>query len=114
GRCIARRPSPQDHLAAPLAQRPTVGLRRRFQTRVLFLADFETDGFRAQRRLHHVPASSLAISAETSSRAIKINKFACVNFRLLYSNRTGTIFLLAALLSASSRAVTAGYRAAPF
>jgi hypothetical protein len=30
---------------------------------------FETDGFRAQRRLHHVSASSLAISAETSSRA---------------------------------------------
>jgi hypothetical protein len=42
---------------------------RRFQLRVLFLADFETDGFRAQRRLHHVPASSLAITAETSSRA---------------------------------------------
>ena len=44
-------------------------LRRRFQLRVLFLADFETDGFRAQRRLHHVPAPSLAIPAETSSRA---------------------------------------------
>jgi hypothetical protein len=37
--------------------------------RVLFFADFETDGFRAQRRLHHVPAPSLAITAETSSRA---------------------------------------------
>ena len=60
---------PQDRLAAPFAERPTARLRRRFQTRVLFLADFETDGFRAQRRLHHVPASSLAISAETSSRA---------------------------------------------
>jgi hypothetical protein len=52
-----------------LAERPTLGLRRRFQLRVFFLADFETDGFRAQRRLHHVPASSLAIPAETSSRA---------------------------------------------
>jgi hypothetical protein len=49
--------SPQDHLAAPFAERPTVGLRRRFQLRVLFLADFETDGFRAQRRLHHDLAS---------------------------------------------------------
>jgi len=62
-------PPRQDRLAAPFAERPTVGLRRRFQLRVLFLAHFETDGFRAQRRLHHVPASSLAITAETSSRA---------------------------------------------
>ena len=50
-------------------ERPSARLRRRFQPRVLFLAHFETDGFRAQRRLHHVPASSLAITAETSSRA---------------------------------------------
>jgi hypothetical protein len=45
-------------------------LLRRFQLRVFFFAHFETDGFRAQwRRLHHVRASSLAITAETSSRA---------------------------------------------
>ena len=66
---IAGRPSPQDRLAAPLAERPTARLRRCFEQGVLFLADFESDGFRAQRRLHHVPASSLAITAETSSRA---------------------------------------------
>jgi hypothetical protein len=41
------------------------------------------------------------------------NKFACGNFRLLYSNRSGTIFLLAALLSSSSRTLTESYRAAP-
>jgi len=52
-----------------IPERPTIGLRRRFQLRVLFLAHLETDGFCAQRRLHHVPASSLAITAETSSRA---------------------------------------------
>lgn len=52
-----------------LSERLPARLRRRFQLRVFFLADFETDGFRAQRRLHHVPASSLAITAETSSRA---------------------------------------------
>jgi hypothetical protein len=68
-RCIAGRPSPQDRLAAPFAERPSARPRRRFQLRVLFLAHFETDGFRAQWRLHHVPASSLDISAETSSRA---------------------------------------------
>ena len=67
--CIACRPSPQDRLAAPFPERPTIGLRRCFQLGVLFFADFETDGFRAQRRLHHVPAFSLAITAETSSRA---------------------------------------------
>jgi len=52
----------------PFPERPTVGLRRHFQLRVFFFADFETDGFRAQRRLHHVRASSLASTAETSSR----------------------------------------------
>ncbi len=68
-RIIAGRPSPQDHLAAPLPERPAARLRRRFEQGVLFLADFETDGFRAQRRLYHVGAFSLAITAETSSRA---------------------------------------------
>jgi hypothetical protein len=34
-----------------------------------FFADFETDGFRAQRRLYHVGAFSLAITAESSSHA---------------------------------------------
>jgi len=41
-RCIAGRPSSQDHLAAPFPERPTVGLRRRFQLRGLMDAFTET------------------------------------------------------------------------
>ena len=60
---------PAGSARGPLAQRPTVGLRRRFQLRVLFFADFESDGFRAHRRLYHVGALSLGTTAESSSRA---------------------------------------------
>jgi len=41
------------------------------------------------------------------------NKFACANFRLLYSNHDYSISYLAAVLSTGSRTVTARSRAAP-
>ena len=44
---------------------------------------------------------------------LRINKFACANFRLLYSYLIEGIFPLAALLSSSSRSLTESCSAAP-
>jgi hypothetical protein len=72
-----------------------------------------SEGAPDQLIIRFVKGEELHSSSMVSYRAKGINKFTPVNLRLLGSNRAGGIFLLAALVSTSSRTATAGCCAAP-
>jgi hypothetical protein len=90
-------------------ERTPAGLRRRVELRTFFLADFETDGLRAERGLHHERADS----SGDFSPYFGINKFACANLAVIARQPDRRDFSLAAVLSTGSRALTARELAAP-